>query len=145
MPSSANVKIIRISAGWLPGMWPLVEPWLSKGLTAATDLSMVSIHHDLKTGEADLWAIAAPGEVRGAFLTSLYEHESGGVFLGVYALGGEHLPEWSSAINDTMQKFAKSQGAKSVRFAGREAWSRVLPDYRVIGQRLGHQVYERAL
>jgi hypothetical protein len=144
MPSEGEIRIVRVSPEQTGGLWPLVEPWLRKGLTAATDLSMPQIRADLLEREADLWAAIVPGKVVGAFLTSLYEHEDGGTFVGVYGLGGSDLARWADQLGDTMRRFAGVSGARCVRFHGRDAWARILPEFADIGTRQGHHVYEGA-
>ena len=137
--------IARIPREMIGAMFPLVAPHLLKGLATATDVTLESVVDDLVAGTDHLWAITHDDEVLAAFVTSAFLAEDGSTFIGVYGLGGKDIARWGKRLGETMTLYAKSQGAASVRFCGREAWSRVLPDFQITGSRLGEAVYERAV
>ncbi len=140
-------KIIPVPVRLIPEMWRHVAPHLLKGLTKATDMTLQSLIDDLIEGDDQLWAIFTDKRVVGAFVTAQFiDDDTGKTFLGVYALGGEGLEHWAALLGDTMAEHARLTGASSVRFTGRDAWSRVLPTYRITGRRdNGEAIFERAV
>jgi hypothetical protein len=143
---SDEIKIIPIPRAAIPALWMHLAPFLLRGLTAATDVTLKQLTDDLVSGEDTLWGIFEGNRARGAFVTALYlDEDSGKRFLGVYALGGEGLDRWAAKLGDTMAEHARRAGAASVRFCGRDAWSRVLPSYRVIGCLGREAVFERTV
>jgi hypothetical protein len=147
MPSSAEPEIVHIPAELFGRLWEHLAPFLLLGLSAATDKTLEQVVAGVIAGDDDLWAVIQDGKVIGSFLTSSFEDpESNALFLGVYGLGGTRAETWARKLGDEMVDAAKQRGCGSVRFCGREAWSRVLPSYRAIGEREnGHSVFERAV
>lgn len=144
MPSTAS--ILPVPVDQIAGMWPEVAPHVIKGLSAATDVTLQQLIDDLLAGVDRLWVALDGGRVRGAFVTSECDEENGDeqtTFLTVYALGGKHMRRWVNELEAAMIREAKARGCGSVRFCGREAWSRVLPSCRVVGHREGHAIFER--
>jgi hypothetical protein len=143
---TTETKIIPIPPHMVVTMWPYCKPWIRKGLRAATDLTMLQIVEDISAGTDQLWAIFVDGKPVGAFLTALFE-EPTSFYVGVYALGGRGLNRWSDLLGETMAAYGMQVGASSVRFHGREAWSRVLPSYHITGRNPdhGHALFERVL
>lgn len=126
-------------------MWMHAAPHLLKGLTKATDLTLAQIVDDIVSGDERLWCVIAVDRVVAAFLTgSRIDDDTGARFLCVYALGGERMELWGETLGDKMVEAARSAGCASVRFVGRDAWSRVLPTYQRIGSRDHEAIFERA-
>lgn len=126
--------------------WPECAPHLFKGLAKATDLTIKQVVDDLLAGTDQLWCVIVEDRVVAAFITATFlDEERGDTFLGVFALGGTQLSAWGRQIGERMVEAAKSAGCGSVRFTGRDAWSRVLPAYQVIGRRGHEAIYERAV
>ena len=142
-----DIKIHKIPVEHIGVLWPMVQPWLERGLKAATDTSMAGILLGLKEGTDQLWAVLDGKEVIGAFLTSFYiDDDSNEVrYLAAYALGGDRLPDWAGLLGETMAEYAKHNKCKSVRFCGRPGWGRLLPSYQITGAYQGHSVFERAV
>lgn len=147
MPSKADIEIRKAPPDLLAAMWPLAQPWILKGLTAATDTSLSGVISGLRSGTDQLWVVIADDGVIGAFLTSFYEGEddASAQFLGVYGLGGDRITEWIGALGTTMKEFAAHRGGCKVKFCGRPAYQRLLPDYIVAGKHGEHFIYEGAL
>jgi len=138
-------RIVAIPPILVGDMWMHAAPHLLKGLTKATDLTLEQIVADLVSGSETLWCVLAADRVVAAFLTGhRVDDDTGSQFLCVYALGGERMDLWGKAIGDRMVEAARSAGCASVRFVGRDAWSRVLPTYQRIGRRDHEAVFERA-
>lgn len=141
-----QARVVRIPRQLLAEMWPHCVPHLLRGLTACTNATLEQIGGDVLNGTDDLWGVFVDHELCAAFLTSTFEDEdTGEEFVGVYGLGGAGLSSWKDEVDRTMQGEARRLGLSRVRFCGREAWSRVLPDLRFVGTRDGAAVYERAV
>lgn len=138
-------RIVPIPRQMIGDMWMHVAPHLLKGLSKATDVTLQQVADDLVNGTDQLWCVLHKDRVLAAFLTAVYlDEEHGTKFLGVYGLGGTEIEIWGRELGDKMLEAAIAAGCTSVRFTGREAWSRVLPNYRITGQRLGEAIFERA-
>jgi predicted alpha/beta-fold hydrolase len=123
---------------------PHVGPALLKGL-AVTDTRFSEAIDDMIAGRAQLWAIAHGGKCLAAFLTAFHVDDDGSEFIQVYGLGGDGLRKWACELDRAMLRYAVAEGVKTIRFCGSEAWSRVLPTYRVVGRRHdGIAEYERS-
>lgn len=147
MPSKGEIEIRKTPPDMLAAMWPLAQPWILKGLTAATDTSLGGVISGLRSGSDQLWVVIAHDGVIGAFLTSFYEAEddASAQFLGVYGLGGDRITEWIAELGTTMKQFAAHRGGCKVKFCGRPAYQRLLPGYAVAGEYGGQFIYEGAL
>jgi len=137
-------RIIPIPRSLIGQMWLHVAPFLLKGLTRATDLTLKQVTDGLVSGEDQLWCVIHQDKVVAGFLTSVFEDDET-TFLGVYGLGGTGLEIWGTLLGEKMVEAARAAGCASVRFTGRDAWSRVLPTYQRTGRRGDEAVFERAV
>jgi hypothetical protein len=142
MTEPADIRVLQIPPTMFADMLPHVGPCLLKGL-APIDLTLKQACDEVVRGVAQLWAVLNGEQVLAAFMTSILV-ENGTRAVSVFALGGKELTSWADALDGEMLRFAKSQSARSVRFAGREPWSRVLPAYQIVGHHpSGHALFER--
>jgi hypothetical protein len=143
---TSELKILPVPRQMIAPMWMHVAPFLLKGLRAATDMTLATMVDDLVEGVDTLWTVLDGKEVVAAFTTAVFtDEETGTRFLGVQALGGQNLERWAETLGETMAAHAKRLGVPAVRFTGREAWSRVLPTYRITGHRGSEATFERAV
>lgn len=143
----SNAQIIPVPIAMLPEMWRHAAPHLLKGLTKATDTTLKQLVDDLIEGTDQLWVVIQDKAVIAAFVSAQFIDESTGKpFEGFYGLGGSGLPDFAEQLSEVMVERARITGADSARFTGRDAWSRVLPAYRIIGRHdNGEAIYERAV
>jgi hypothetical protein len=139
---SDAIRIMPLPPHLVDAMWPHVVPWLTKGLTAATTLTLEDIHRDVKNETDQIWMIFENESLVGAFVSAVYLDQ--GAYLGLYALGGKRMRTWAKAVDDEMQKEAVRRGLIRIRFAGREPWARVLPGLIRVGTLHNHAIWERA-
>lgn len=146
--------VCPVPAGLTPVVWPQIAPHLMIGLTAAIDCTPQTLAEWMVRGYALPWVITDRLGVAAAFFTSVYDPETASAtdaphrFIGVYALGAANTtstrPRWADQLRDAMLDYARRENVAAVRFMGRRAWRRLLPDFTVIGQAAnGHHVYER--
>lgn len=146
MPS--EVKINKVPEQHIRTIWPLAQPWLTKGLSAAHDLSMSAVIRGLLDGYDQLWIVVDGKDVIGSFLTSVHQgdDDTPDRFLAVYALGGERAPEWAAALGDTITDYAKHKHCEAVRFVGRPGWGRLVPHVQPLSKANEREhIYERAV
>lgn len=141
------MQILPVPREMIGAMWPHAAPHLFTGLSVALDTPLQQLADALVAGEDRLWVIIEGGRVAGAFVTSTFiDEKTGKTFTGVYALGGEGLARWGRLLGEVMLEYARTTGTHSVRFNGREAWSRVLPAYQITGRRPGGEAtFERTV
>lgn len=105
---------------------------------------------ELKSGEIMLWVVIegqTPPALRAVFATAITEHD-GRPFVDVAGLAGVRrgqAPRLVHAIDAQMQEHARRMGCAGVRFVGREAYRRLLPQYQVRGQLGEMPIFERVL
>lgn len=138
-----SARIYPVPRHLVPQMWPHVVAHLKRGADAA-DMTLEEIAGGIDAGTDRLWVIFLDGNVSGAFVTAICSDESG-QYLGVCALGGRGVRRWADLIDATMQLEARTHGVPAIRFAGREAWSRVLPNLAITGRWKDQPIYERAV
>lgn len=137
-------QVVQIPPSHIGAVLQAVGPLLLPGM-AASGVDLQEACDDLVDSKAQLWTVIRDEAFIAAFMTSICEDEET-PFICVYALGGRGLLGWAKEIDAEMARFAQSQGATRVRFAGAGGWSRVLPAYQITGAHSsGHNVYERAV
>jgi len=120
---------------------------LCRSLAAAGETDMRGCLVDLVTGRQQLWGIFEP-DVAGPlalFRTEIVLDTETSRYLEVSALAGTGLRRWARLVSDTMQATARELGCASVRFAGRDAWGRVLPECAPVGDVDGETIFERTV
>jgi hypothetical protein len=142
MRSRADIQIVAIGAELLERVWPLAERFIAIGSRAA-GLPLEMELERLSAGMDLLWLIVDGNSVVGAFVTSICD-ENGRRFVGVSNLSGSGARRWTAKMSATLAEFARHNGCNSVRCYGRKAWSCLLPEAEIIGERGGHMLYERA-
>ena len=141
-----TARIIPIPPHLIGEMWPHVAPHLMKGLAKATDLTLRQVVDDLVNGTDQLWCVIDRERVLAAFLTAIYiDEDRNERFLGLYGLGGTDFKLWGHMLDARISQAALAAGCARIRFAGREAWSRVFPQYAITGHRGDEAIYERAV
>lgn len=139
--------ILQIPAKHIGDIWKYVIPLLLYGMQANPRMGIRDIADGLVDQSVQLWVVVPKDEERailGCFLTSV-ERDKGEWVVTLYSLGGRDPKAWVMACHAAMQAFARREGAKRVRMAGRPAWQRILPGYAVVGETGGHLIYERAV
>jgi len=105
---------------------------------------------DLQSGDVMLWVVIegqSPPALRAVFATAITEH-NGRPFVDVAGLAGApkgRVHRLTRAIDAQMQEHARVMGCAGVRFVGRDAYKRLLPDYKVRGLRGAWPIFERVL
>lgn len=119
---------------------------LARSFAAAGEKDARACLVDLVMGRRQLWAIFEPGRAGplALFRTEIVADPEG-AWLCVSALAGRDLRSWGKLLGETMTDVAREIGCKSVRFAGRAAWGRVLPEFKRVGDVSGEAVFERAV
>lgn len=138
-----DIRVIRVPDGLVPEMWERVAPLLRKGCAALPNVDIEDIAEGLDNGTDELWTVFVNHYLMAAFVTAQFD--DGKPFLGVYALGGRRMRDWVGRMDDVLAWEAKRRGIPLVRFAGRKAWSRVIPNVSEVGAMGGHVIYERVI
>jgi hypothetical protein len=93
-----------------------------------TDDTFEDVERRIHDGIALLWVAWDGEQIRGAAVTELWASSTGKV-CAIVALGGRDWKDWRHCIS-AIEKFAKDEGCDRVRFSGRRAWLRLMPEYR---------------
>jgi hypothetical protein len=154
MPSKAeDLRIVCIAPAMIGQMWPLISPWLLKAQLAMGN----SLRDAMETltegtvaaaeGRYQLWAILDHDSRRclGAFVTEIIE-ERGKKLVWVTSLAGEGILRWGPLLSERMAEFAKAEGCKAIRFAGRKGLLRAYRKVRIVDDYDAQSfVFERAV
>lgn len=143
MPALDDIRIIRVPDGLIEEMWSRVAPLLSRGCDALPNVTVEDIAAGVEAGTDEVWAVFRNHRLAAAFVTAQFEGSP--PFLGIYALGGRRMREWVGHMDQVLAYEAKRRGLGSVRFAGRKAWARVIPNVSPVGTLGMHTIYERII
>ena len=113
-----------------------------RGLETAPGVTVSELLDDIKAKRACLWLILDGNEPLATALTEIL-HEDGETFVAVFGLGGSQMWKWARTFAETIVEYARDEGCSRVRFAGSEAWGRVVPHCQRIGTRDGQAIFER--
>ena len=69
---------------------------------------------------------ADKGEIVGVVITEVHTLRSGGVYLHVISVAGDSFAEWSKPMNELLQTWAKTLGAKFISTNGRRGLEKLL-------------------
>ena len=114
-----------------------------RGLATAPGVSVEELLDDIQAKRACLWLVLEGGDPLATAVTEII-HENGEKFVAVYGLGGAQMWKWARTFAQTIVDYARDEGCGNVRFAGSEAWGRVVPHCKKIGTRDGQAIFERA-
>lgn len=139
-----TTHVIAVAPADLDDVWPHIKAFISEGLRVAGD-DPQRVAADILAKEAHLWVVVDdhPTRFRAAFLSSA-RNIDGQHVLTLYGLAGRGAQHWAKMIEERMVEYARAIGAKSIRFAGKDGWARILPNCRIIDRQRGHAIYERA-
>ena len=143
MTASSGIGIACVPGPLLLAGWRLFAPLLAKGAAAAR----VSLDETVALILADrhrLWVVTDRDGVIGVFLTTIGDVD-GARALGVHGLAGGKIRAWAARMGGLMCDLARTEGCRTVRFAGRPGWGRIVPDFKPIGRHpSGVTIFERA-
>lgn len=143
MSALADIRIAAVPPAFLADVLPHAMSHLEKGL-AVSNIDRAQLLVDLVFGRSVLWCVFDSNGMTAAFFTSLHEDVSGR-FLMIYGFGGTGLRRWIAALQDRMEAYARAEHCTRLRFYGRPAWARVVPNYQPVADESGATIYERAL
>lgn len=144
MSASADLKIFPVPPSLLPQVWPHALPYIERG-AEISQLDPNQVLIDLGRGHAVLWGVFSGGKLLASCFTSVHVLEDGARFLMLYGLGGHSPRRWVGQFRQSIEKFAKIQGCKSVAFHGVRGWARLVPGYSATPVAADVWIYERAL
>lgn len=129
----------------IPAVAQLYGKLLCRAMAAADETDMRECLSELVLGRKQLWAVLIPSKAwpLALFRTEIVVEDDGSKWLCVSALAGDDLKSWARLLSDGMAKVARECGCACVRFAGRDAWGRVLPEVKRVGSLGGEAVFER--
>ena len=147
LASDISYNLIRVPLRHIPDVWPGLVGFVLKGRPTDPNMTMDELVDGLLDQSTAMWVIVeTAGEKRpvAVFFTQT-ERDRGEWVLSLFGLGGQHAKRWVMACHEAMHDYAKQEGCRRVRLCGRPAWQRILPGYRVTGEKQGHLVYERVV
>lgn len=99
--------------------------------TQLSDLEILK--RQLHSGQALLWvAVDAPTFTVKATAATQVAIVNGHKYCTIIACGGNGRADWLPLIHG-LEDYARAQHCEAMRIFGRKGWSRVLPDYNIVG------------
>ena len=111
------VKVPRLMVGLV---WGSAAPLLLKGAARNPNLTFEQMVTGLADGDFDLWLIFRDEKLTAAFMTQI-----DGDTLDVFTLSGKGSFSWGKALSRRLMRFARDEGLKRIKFAGRRSHQRV--------------------
>lgn len=140
---TSKVQLLCVPPDMVEHMAGIAHDLLERGLATAPEHSFAEHIERARAGSAQLWVAVRSNKVLAAFLTEIHKGPSAR-FVDVYGLGGVNVSIWRDAMREALVSFAAEEGCDCIRFAGRAAWGRIFRDCKLIQERDGQAIFERA-
>lgn len=106
--------------------WPRIAHWCEEALGYSGGLlDLEDVKQAVASRDMQLWVIHDGKGPVAACVTEIRRWPRASV-LTVLLLGGEQMHSWVAALDDTLTRFAQSQGCKGLDCYGRKGWSKAL-------------------
>jgi len=127
----ACCELLFVQTEHIKDIWPKVSGFIAEAVHKLELSDFGILEKELFEGKALLW-IALDGEhVKAASVTQI-TIVNGRKYCTIIALGGQDRDEWMPLISG-LEQYARDMNCKAMRIFGRLGWSRVLPDYKIVG------------
>ena len=129
------MNLVQIPPENVDQVWPLITTQLSKAEERSGGSSIEADKDYIKKRMKQLWVVLIDtdeqkNKVVCAGITSLEKCPDGTQVMNIEMLGGDEMKYWFQ-LKDELETWAKSENRDKVRFWGRKAWLRKLPDYKI--------------
>jgi hypothetical protein len=105
----------------------VIEHYLRKALTKASEYSLRDILKSIYDGISVLWLIRDGENIVGSFTVKVYEYPESKILM-LHLLGGDKIEEWLHLLSE-VEDYGRDLGCDLVEMHGRYAWKKLLPDY----------------
>jgi hypothetical protein len=122
-----KAELIPVPADHVAELWPIAEPLLAPELPNI-DMTAEALRQACENDAAQLWAMLKRDRIIGAMVTILTPVDR----CLVAICCGKRLWDYLPLRND-LYAWAKEQGMKEVRFYGRKALTRLMPECKPVG------------
>ncbi len=129
---NAQYNLVLARTAEIEVLWPLCAPWLQKGFDedAGTEFDLNVLHTEIKAEIFQLWAvISRQQEIVASIITRLTRYQTEKVVCEILLMGGRDFKEYGAAGMESINEWAKDQGAYSSRILCRPGFSKVLKGY----------------
>jgi hypothetical protein len=138
MPSRDDITIERVSPEQFGDAWPEIGPTILRGLSQDTSIGVLDTIDAIHAGKTQVWIARECGDLLGICLT---ERQDASV--RAYCLAGRDLRKWALPLESAVVEYARLIGCRSLSWAGRRAWERLLPRAALKQSVHEHAEYER--
>jgi len=112
-------------------IWPLTANFIEAAMSKTNLSDFAIVADDVLAGRALLWVAAKDRNIQAAAVTQVTK-ANGHKYCTIVACGGIDRKEWLPLL-DEIEDYARNENCVAMRFFGRNGWSRLLPDYKIIG------------
>src|SRR5262245_13579310 len=126
-----NCRLIRVDPEHARDAWPLVADLVASAMHKANISDLAALEQDVFAGRALLWAVVNDKDIKAAVVTQVAK-ANGHKYCTIIACGGKDRKDWLPLIAG-IEHYAREMGCVAMRIFGRCGWSKVLPDYKIVG------------
>jgi hypothetical protein len=112
-------------------VWPLTEHLIKAAMSHSNISDFDIVADDVLHGRALLWVATNGNTIVAAAVTQVTK-ANGHKYCTIVACAGIDCKEWLPLL-DEVEQYAQREDCVAMRFFGRNGWSRLLPDYKIIG------------
>src|SRR5262245_59623085 len=124
-------NLVCINPDVIMHAWPLVDDFIESAMHKTNLSDFSSVERDVLGGKALLWMAWAGKDIKAAAVTQISK-ANGHKYCTIIACGGNGREDWLELIHG-LEDYAQREGCAAMRIFGRCGWSRVLPDYKIVG------------
>lgn len=106
-------------------LWPQVRGWVEAAASDTASWTADDWLGRVLNGHAQLWLIVIGSDVRGVFITEIYDTAVGKT-CALPIVAGEKLGTGALCVLSTIEAWAKEQACTRLQGDGREGWVRAL-------------------
>lgn len=124
MSMPLQVKSVIVPRKQILDILPFVESFLKDAMQYNSDWTYTDLITALLTEHCKLWVVSDK-KVLAAAVTQIYTYPTKKE-VRVHLLGGVDSAGWGKEWSESLERYAKAEGAKSIDLLGRKGWERAL-------------------
>ena len=124
-------ELILIPPEHVARVWNNIAPLIAAAMVKTQLSDFGILKQQIHDGHALLW-VAFDGSVFKAAAATQVSIVNGRKYCTIIACGGSGRRDWLPLIHG-LENYARAENCEAMRIYGRHGWSRVLPDYKIVG------------
>jgi hypothetical protein len=110
---------------------PLTTDMIHAAMAKTNISDFLIVIEDVRHGRALMWVATNGNKIQATAVTQISK-ANGHKYCTIVACAGVDRDEWMPLLEE-IENYARNENCAAMRFFGRNGWSRLLPDYKIIG------------